>query len=354
MTPYVRMLSAALSTAGRSIFVLGALVCTVNTCEGMASYTLTPTTEGMQLKTPQGKIVFEYKTKIPANLQSPSAAYFDPVNAPSGERVSNAAPDDHPWHRGIFLGILNSEFRTPVDTSKLPPNHLVGAFNVKRADFWAWGLYAPRDNRIIKNRDIQLINADEKHAELEIRNDWLVDGQKMVEETDNVAVAEVDHVYVIDLTYRIAPVVDFVLSQTAFGGFAFQAQKYGDSYYSNASGKVDLPSPHYSLPDSDWPSEPWYDYCIKLKSDGKLVGVAVLDHPMNPPTRWHNVLWMVNPCITSFGPLTIHPDQPLILRYRVVVHDGVTPTDLLQKLSVEWRGMKKEPFTDRQGKGEQN
>jgi len=145
-----------------------------------------------------------------------------------------------------------------------------------------------------------------------------------------------------------------VLSQTAFGGFAFQAQKSGDSYYSNASGKVDLPSPHYSLPNSDWPSEPWYDYSIKLKSDGKLVGVAVLDHPMNPPTRWHNVLWMLNPCITSFGPLTIHPSEPLILRYRVVVHDGVTPTDLLQKLSVEWRGMKKDPSTDRQGKGEQN
>jgi hypothetical protein len=114
---------------------------------------------------------------------------------------------------------------------------------------------------------------------------------------------------------------------------------------------VDLPGPHYSLPNSDWPSEPWYDYSIKLKSDGKLVGVAVLDHPMNPPTRWHNVLWMVNPCITSFGPLTIHPSEPLILRYRVVVHDGVAPTDLLQKLSVEWRRMKKDPFIDQQGKG---
>jgi hypothetical protein len=64
------------------------------------------------------------------------------------------------------------------------------------------------------------------------------------------------------------------------------------------------------------------------------------------------VLWMVNPCITSFGPMTIHPGKPLILRYRVVVHDGVTPADLLQKLSAEWRGMKKDPFAGR--KGEQN
>jgi hypothetical protein len=79
VTPYVRMLSAALSTAGRSMFVLVTLVCAVNTCEGLASYTLTPTTEGMQLKAPQGKIVFAYKTKIPADLQSPGAAYFNPV-----------------------------------------------------------------------------------------------------------------------------------------------------------------------------------------------------------------------------------------------------------------------------------
>ena len=79
MTAYLRMLSAALSTSGRSIFFLCALACTVHTCAGLASYTLAPTTERMQLKTPQGKIVSEYKTKIPTDLQSPGAAYFNPV-----------------------------------------------------------------------------------------------------------------------------------------------------------------------------------------------------------------------------------------------------------------------------------
>jgi hypothetical protein len=62
VTPSVRMLSAALPTAGRSMFVPGVLVCSVHTCDGMASQTLTP--EGMQLKKLQGKIVFEYKTRV--------------------------------------------------------------------------------------------------------------------------------------------------------------------------------------------------------------------------------------------------------------------------------------------------
>jgi len=301
------------------------------------AYTLTPTSEGMQVKTPDGRVVFEYKTKVPADVKSPSAAYFDPVNTPSGVRVSNAGPDDHPWHRGIFLGILASECRTPYDTSKAPPNHLVGAYNIRRADFWAWGLYAPKEGRVIKNQDIRLIGADAKHAQLEIVNEWTMDGKKVLDETNEVNVAERDGVFVIAFAYRLAPVVDYVLDQTAFGGFVFQAQKYGESYYSNASGKVtDLPGPHYSLTDSDWPSEPWYDYTIKRKSDGKTVGAAILDHPMNPPTRWHNTLWMMNPCTSTFGPRPIHPDKPQVSRYRVVVHDGAPPTDTIQKLSLEW------------------
>jgi hypothetical protein len=312
-----------------------------------SAYTLTAVQNGMQLETPDGRVVFEYVTKKPDNigLTSPSAAYLDPVRTPSGERVTNVAPDDHPHHRGIFFGFLDSEFRTPVDFTNAPPNHALRAFNVQRADFWSWGLYAPREGRVIQNRDVKLVTADAKHAQLEIHNDWLIENKKVLDETDEVAVAERDGVYVIDFFYRLAPIVDYVLSQSAFGGFAVQAQKCGDSYYSTAYGKVNLPSPHYSYPDSSWPAEPWYDYTIRLKSDGKTVGITVFGHPLDPPTRWHNVVWMINPCITTFGPMTIHPNAPLILRYRVVVYDGPPPTEVLQKLAEEWDGRQDNPFT---------
>jgi Methane oxygenase PmoA len=244
-----------------------------------SAYTLTAVENGMQLKAPDGKVVFEYVTRKPENigLTSPSAAYFHPVNTPAGETVTNVAPNDHPHHRGIFFGFLDSEFRTPVDFSKAPPNHATRAFSVQRGDFWAWGLYAPRENRVIQNRDIKLVSADAEHAQVEIHNDWLIENKKLLEETDEVRVSERDGVYVLDLAYRFAPLVPYVLNQTAFGGFVVQGQKYGDSYFSNASGKVDLPSPHYSYPDGDWPSEAWYDYTIQLKSDGKTVGFAVFD-----------------------------------------------------------------------------
>jgi Methane oxygenase PmoA len=311
-------------------------------------YTLVPVASGMELRAPDGKLVLEYVTVRPENigLTSPSAAYFDPVNTPSGERVTNTAPNDHPHHRGIFFAFMNSEFHVPNDYSKAPPTHPIKGFTVQRGDFWAWGAYAPREGRVIQNRSVDLISADANHAQLEIHNDWLIDNHPMLHETDEVIVSQRDGVYVLDLYYRLAPLYDYEILQEAFGGFDFQAQKDGDSYFSTAAGKVTLADPHYSYPLSDWPSDPWYDYTIKLTSDGKTVGAAVLDHPLNPPSLWHNAryLWMLSPCITAMGPVTIHPDAPLTLRYRVVVHDGPPLTDLIQKISEEWRGMNQDPF----------
>ena len=344
----LRGLRAAVMLGASVVWVLAGSHQAAGQAASTGVYTLVPVPSGMELHAPDGKLVLEYVTVRPDNigLTAPSAAYFDPVNTPSGERVTNVAPNDHPHHRGIFFGFMNSEFHVPSDYSKAPSTHPVKGFTVERGDFWAWGAYAPREGRVIQNRSVRLISADADHAQIEIHNDWLIDNHKMLDETDEAIVSERDGMYVLDLYYRLAPLYDYELLQTAFGGFDFQAQKYGDSYFSTAAGKVTLPDPHYSYPLTDWPPEPWYDYTIKLASDGKTVGATVVDHPLNPPSMWHNAryLWMLAPCITAFGPMTIHPDTPLTLRYRVLVHDGAPQIDTIQKLAEQWRGMNEDPF----------
>jgi hypothetical protein len=49
---------------------------------------------------------------------------------------------------------------------------------------------------------------------------------------------------------------------------------------------------------------------------------------------------MLNPNIAAIQPVTIRVGSPLTLRYRVIVHDGDTPTAIIEKLSNEWRGTK--------------
>ena len=154
------------------------------------SYTLSPVANGMQLKTPDGRVVLEYLTSKPAGvpLTGPNTACFHPINTPSGERVTALAPDDHPHHRGMYIAWHDSEFRQPITRSG-PTSPLLG-WNITKADFWGWGVYAPRDGRVIETREVKLKSADASSAVIEIRNDWSVNKRKLAEETTLTTVVE--------------------------------------------------------------------------------------------------------------------------------------------------------------------
>lgn len=304
------------------------------------AYTLETETYGKILKAPDGRTVFRYMTRKPekTNLLAASVCCFHPVNAPSGERVTDLAPGDHRHHRGVFLAWHSMEFRQQADFSALGPTRPPRGWNISRADFWGWGQYAPTQGCVILNRDVRLVRADAARAELEIRNDWTINDRAMIRETTEASVRERQGCYVIDLTYALTPLQELTLNHSAFGGFCVRARNDGDSHYASPRGKVSLPDPHYSVPELNWPAEAWYDYTIALTA-GKTVGVAVIEHPGNPPSTWHNprYVWMINPCVVAKGPLTVAQGGPLRLRYRVVVHDGATPVELLNELAAQWR-----------------
>ncbi|MHC4095748.1 MAG: family 16 glycoside hydrolase [Planctomycetota bacterium] len=288
------------------------------------AFTLIPDPHGKILKDPAGRTVFRYMTKKPAEtkLSANSVCCLYPLNTPSGERVVDFAPSDHPHHRGLFLAW-----------------HSISAKKArKKADFWGWGAWAPTDGRRIKNSSVKLLQADSERAMLEVVNDWLVGNVKMIDEITFIVARQEESAYVVDLNYHLTPAMDITLDKTAFGGLCAKARKDGSGSYYSPGGLVKLPDPHHLKPETDWPAADWYDYTMKLNS-GKMVGITVLDHPANPTTTWHNLapIAMVNPCIVAPGPVNISKGQTLQLRYRIVAHDGPTPVKLLKKLTNEWR-----------------
>lgn len=289
--------------------------------ENGSEFTLRPDDHGMVLTTPDGRVVFSYMTKKPAetNLTANSVCCLYPVNTPSGVRAVDFAPGDHRHHRGVFLAWHATQ---------------CGA---KRADFWGWGEMAPTTDRVISNHEVKLVEADAKHARLAIRNDWTVKGKTAIEEALAIEVKEQNGVFVIDMLFELVPRVDVTLNRTAFGGFCVKGRKEGDAIYTDPDGEVQLPNPHHLKPESDWPAKSWYDFTIAL-NDGKTVGVTVIDHPRNPPSPWHNLkpIAMLNPCIVANGPVTLTTNQPLHLRYRLVIHDGPPPMAVIERLAAEF------------------
>ncbi|MFA5192008.1 MAG: DUF6807 family protein [Verrucomicrobiia bacterium] len=316
-----------------------AAVATTQTMQA-ANYTLVPDDYGMTLKSPEGRVVFTYMTRKPekTNLAANSTCCFHPLNTPSGERLSDLAPGDHHHHRGVFLAWHSMEFREKADFSKFGPLGPTRGFMINRGDFWGWGQFAPTTGRVITNRSIKLAGTEARHATVEIRNDWQIDGKTMMDELTLATVREQGGVYVMDLDYQLTPVCDLVLGHTAFGGFCVRARNDGESWYADPKGKINLPDPHYSVPELNWPASEWSDYTIKL-TNGKTLGVTVLDHPANPPATWHNprYVWMVNPCIVAKKPVMLKAQAPFHLRYRLIIHDGLMPADLVKELNREWR-----------------
>src|SRR4030095_3909645 len=132
-------------------------------------YTLEPGPNGKVLKDPAGRVVLAYLTSKPEGLAGNSACCIHPLNTLGGERVTDLAPSDHKDHRGLFFAWHNVEFKKSGEGLQ--------------GDFWGWGRYAPVDDRVIVNKDVRLVRADVRTAELNIANDWTIGQTRGMDES---------------------------------------------------------------------------------------------------------------------------------------------------------------------------
>jgi hypothetical protein len=266
------------------------------------------------LNTP-GRIVADYHTRPPVGtpLVVDSGDFFHPVYTPRGVVITDLAPSDHPHHRGVFLGWVEMH-------------------GAKDADFWGWGEHAPIRGRRIVNRSFGVTDSG-----LESTSDWVAEGVILIREKLTVRMTNTGGVNLLDLDYALTPASDLKLTRWAFSGFCLRTRKEGAIEFFSPAGAVALPNPSHLKPESDWPDAPWYACTVKL--EGSLAGAAIVNHPANPPTLWHNHrdVRMLNPCIVAPAEVSLKKDQPLRLRYLVVTFDGEVPTAVLNNLAADFR-----------------
>jgi hypothetical protein len=253
-----------------------------------------------------------------SRLSVDSAAYFHPFATPAGVTVTDVAPDDHRHHRGIFLAWV-----------ELHGN--------KGADFWGWGEHAPKQNRRVINRAAEPLPPAPAGAGFRVLNDWQADTEVMLAEQVDARVRDEGSARILDLTYTLTAKSDVRLARWAFSGFCARVRKDGELKPFGPAGPVHLLAPRHDDPTWNWPAAPWYAVELGLK-DAAPVSVAVVNHPANPPTTWHNALGigMLNPCIVAPGEVWLRAGVPLVLKYRVVAADGPVPAALLNRLAEAW------------------
>ena len=331
---------------------------------------------GRTLKTPAGRVVFDYVTKKPAetDMTANSVCCFHPLNTPGGEPLT-VFGQGHGHYRGVFFAWHTVEFHELIPAPPEgrrgggrggprgapaggnarrgggpapgpPPSPEVLArqnqptrSNVYVGDYWGWGRYAVMGGRVIRNRDVRLVRADATSAEIAAENEWTVLDTVYMNESLTAVVREAPGAYVLDLTYRFAPKdVDVVLPTWSFGGLCVSGRSDAESaYYEGPEGRVDRGNPSMIDGETSWPDAAWYSRTHVLA--GKTAGYAVVNHPSNPKTRWWNPpsTGNIDPSIVTYGDVTIPHDQPLVLKYRVVAYDGTLPVERKNELAAEFR-----------------
>lgn len=253
--------------------------------------------------------ILRYVTgEVPEGERAPSVegtCFTHPLHTPSGAVVTDVGPADHPHHRGVFSAWVEVE-------------------GERTGDWWGWGAKAPKDGRRISNRALST-RAGRGRASLRAENDWLAEDRPVLRETVAITARTVGVSNVIDYELRYAAPTKkpVVLAQNPFGGFCYRAKPRGKQLLTGPNGPATYRDSVFDKAETNWPSAGWYDLSYEMP-DGTVNGVAVMSHPDNPASTWHVVrgIHMLNPCIVAAGPVTIQPGKPLVLRYRLVAHDG--------------------------------
>jgi hypothetical protein len=312
-----------MTCAGLLVFLAAALPQSLlgNAAAQSGNYKVVQHPDAVSIQAPDGSPMLRYQVQLPSDTQLSveSACYFHPVTTPGGLVMTDVAPADHLHHRGIFLAWVEMH-------------------GAKKADFWGWGEHAPKQGRRIENRAVVDLVGNAQEGGFTAHNDWMAEDAVVLKEQLQVSARLLPSAQVLDLTYTITPQTHLTLSQWAFSGFCVRLPTDGKVEAFSPDGPVAHPNPKHTDPKSNWPDAPWYDLTLRFE-DGKTGGVAVINHPANPPTTWHNQrgIRMLNPCIVAPAEMKLDPRNPLVLRYRVVLHDGPLPKELLDKLSIEWR-----------------
>ncbi len=242
--------------------------------------------------------------------------FFHPVCTPAGHVLSLFEPHDHLWQRGLWFAIkyINGEnFWEEKDDEPWGTQRTIGPPTVA----------VELDGRISVSSQQEWLRPSGKGAVLM--------EQRKFEYTPINAAS-----YALDFLFVLTPLQDVKLDRTVYttwggyGGLTFRGNRnWQQTRLLFADGSTsDRP---LGIPSQ------WCDLSGKIDGGLNLTGgIAMFDHPSNPrhPTPWYGATGpnhYFNAAFLFHEPLSLAKSEPITLRYRVLVHDGILKHDELQK-----------------------
>lgn len=258
--------------------------------------------------TENGDAVFYYR-KTPKTLTGEYVCnhYIHPLYALNGDTLTEEFPLDHPYHRGIFW----SWHQFYMDTMSLGDEWIMESISHEVA-----GMKTSTENSA---------------ATLDLEVKWssalLENGKAFMKENTRIMVHPLQKgIRKIDFEISLQALVPGLSmggsdDEKGYGGFCARLKQPDDLLFISSNGAVEPKTLQVR-------AGTWMDFTGTFGSSTGQGGVAICTHPSTPnfPAPWilRQKTSMQNIVFPGRERVEISMDQPTILRYRLIVHEGAT------------------------------
>lgn len=243
----------------------------------------------------------------PSIYAVPRSNYIHPLYGPDGEMLTRDWSKDHPHHRGIYWAWPE------VDYGR------------KRGDLHALQIVFARPTGKLK------LQSGREFAQIEAENLWMwEDREPIVREVAVIrAWRATAQGRIIDLAFRFVALKDSIT-----------IARRGTSFYGGLNVRMQTPKQQIISVFTDSSNvatrRAWSDLSGLFAGAGTSSGLLVLQHKQNPdyPGDWiqYPELSWCQPTFPAAGTrYRLVPGEPLVLRFRLLVHPGTKPDNSLSE-----------------------
>jgi hypothetical protein len=290
-----------------------------------ASVTVTQTEDGYLFAEGQDSVLLYRDRSLHPEREYARAHYVHPLFGPGGEILTEDSPEDHPHQHGLYWAW-----------------HQVYVGDQRVGDGWT------QEDITWEVHDVEVLEGAASSA-LRTQVSWLspqyvnADGEPepFVDETATFRVFPMaDGQRQIDVAIELRALVDGVRiggseDEKGYGGFSARIRLPQDIRFVGRAGAV---QPQNTAVEAGG----WLDMSATFGEQGPT-GLAILQHPSNPgyPQPWilRNADSMQNVKWPGADPAMLPLDEPITLRYRLILHDGLVDAARLEQLHAQYSSL---------------
>jgi Methane oxygenase PmoA len=298
------------------------MTCNSNSEMQKSPFLFKETDQGIELLE-NGNPVFFYQRK-PKSLtgQYICTNYLHPLYSINGDILTEEFPPDHPYHRGIFW----TWHQLYVDNNSL-------------GDGWInEGISQDVLNVQIKKS----IDRAQFNLEVMWKSSTFQNGKPFMDEHTTIIVHQLQsNIRKIDFEITLKPLVPgFQFGGSAdekgYGGFCARIKLPDSLIFTSENGPT-------TPQDLQIKAGPWMDFSADFGKNSEVSGLTILCHPSTPdyPEPWilRQKGSMQNVVFPGQNRISISMDKPVVLRYRLIVHNGNADSLNISGLQLEYEKM---------------